>query len=155
MNIQTFTATDQWLQVIAAQLGYGIITPVVMPSGLYTLDVILSAAQLKTLNSAPVQLLPALPAGQAYVGVTAAAKYYFNSVAFTNLTVRIKNANGLIFNATVPILDALQDASSNMTLTNATLDLITNLAVVIEANADSATGDGTLKVSMMYQIVNL
>jgi len=122
----------------------------------YHAELSLSAAQIKTLNSVPVQIIAAPGVGKAIEVISGSVKYTFVSAAFTstNLFLQTDTAasnqgvSGTDFTVGVSqFARVLQNVSVNT--------MVENKALKAQADADSAVGDGTAKIYITYRIITL
>jgi len=121
---------------------------------------VIPTADVLTLNSVPVQLIPAPGVGFAIELISASMKMVFNSVAYaTNTKLRIITAGAteeqILFNTAV-----LSSASStfNSTSTNALsgTKLIENAAVNVDVETGEPTaGDSDITIYATYRIITL
>jgi len=124
---------------------------------LLTFRVPLTAAQIRTLNSIPVLAVAAPGVGKAIQVISGSVNFTANAVAFTSATLNLR-IDTLIQNQAGTADSILQNGINDfhsMQLQTPANNMITNNALNIIANADSAVGDGTAVVYGAYQIITL
>jgi len=119
----------------------------------------LTAAQIKTLNSVPVQIVAAPGAGKAIEVVSGSVDFTFGAPAFDNSLIVVKTA-GVIYQGgqvNANVLNSGASVFSKFSYNSAlVLQLIANTALQVTAEADSTTtGTGTAKVYITYRIITL
>jgi hypothetical protein len=126
----------------------------------------LSAADITTLFSAPVTIIPAPGAGKAISLISGLVLYKFNSVAFDGPLHAGLNYSSLpnpqsdalivlndVFKQTASTFSAgLQAQETEPYYPTANIE---NAAIVLAGNADAMVGDGTAVVICTYYIVDL
>jgi len=127
--------------------------------GLYTTTISLSAAQIKTLNSVPVDAVAAPGAGKAIEVVSASIAFTWVGVAFDHAfpqcglktdTAAGNQADGGDFTLTASYFTRFTIFATNDT------SVVANKKLQITANADSAAvGDSTAKIYIQYRILNV
>lgn len=128
-------------------------------TGGLTASTSLTAAQIKTLNSVPISLVSA-PGATSYIEVISASiRYTYNTTAFTSTTVQLQIATTVIPQAELAdCFDATNSVNSTLlgiVQTGGDSNTATNQALLITANADSAVGDGTAFISVLYRVITL
>lgn len=131
-------------------------------NGVYRTKVSLSAAQIKSLNSSPIDLIAATGAGT-YIRVNQVDLWLnWGTVAFDSNFIQIKTDGAT--NNQVSFGNSFISSTANTNATGlpnthigATTDIyLSNTKVVITSNADSvATGDSTVDVYITYEIITL
>lgn len=128
--------------------------------GLHTTTIDLSAAELKTSNSVPVVLLDAPGEGKSIFPVAAAYYYTHGSQAFTFSygAIRYISATGVILEGNL-VFSQFSDTSNPFTISTSIvgneIDLIENEDLVFTTDSNSATGNGTMKIFLIYKIIDL
>lgn len=117
-----------------------------------------SAAQLRTSNSIPLELVAAPGEGRAVRLLWGTSALTFNGVAFSNLTEMHFNYDGLSTALTVQIEMAQGDSYFTIIPTVSREVLVVeaeNKSLLLVGNGDDAEGDSTLRVMIQYEIVDL
>lgn len=126
------------------------------PSLVNVAQVNLTAAQIITLFTAPIILIPAPGAGKSIIIDFVLFRYLYGGVAYTGGGVTtIGYAGGAAAVATVPAATLTAGASSDSTLPTTALTVVTqNAALQIStATANFAAGNGTLQIYIYYSTV--
>lgn len=128
--------------------------------GLLSISVSLTAAQIKTAFSVPIDSgIPLPSATQAIEVVSGSTKYTFGTVAFdfgmiTVFGLKTDTANDYQMNA--PTISGLTNSFAKLEEVNATdIQLVVNKKLMITAYTDSATGDGTAIIYILYRIIQI
>jgi hypothetical protein len=109
-----------------------------------TFKITLTAAQLKTANSVPIDLLPAPGRGYAWSLAMAELRFFAGNTAFTSTTLFIITDTAAIEQmVSGVILNSGGDSFSKFLSTGSSdLAIVENKKVTLVTNADSFTGDG-------------
>ena len=123
-------------------------------SPVQTIKVSLTALQLKTLSSVPVEVLPAPGVGKTIFPLGAAGRSTWGSVAFDTQYIYVF-VGGHAFNDQQFILPATSNVVGIRFASGDDFSFNTNTAMTITSDADSvATGDSTAEIWITYQIVD-
>lgn len=134
----------------------------VIPAPLKPIQI--SAAQIKTLNSAPLTLIPAPGPGRAILLHSLTIEMNRGSVAFTgggSIAPVYQGATGTFLTANQmaasDVLGAAGQVTRYLSAANAAggLSLTPNAAVQLYAGTEFAAGNGTMKAFPSYTIVEL
>ena len=123
-------------------------------------DYSLSAADIKTLNSIPIELIPAQGSGKVIQILSAFARLTFGTISFTSTTLSLITPGmfHLAQKENINILTASQDLCQTLidpALPPLPSQYFDNGNIVMEANADSAVGDSTIRIYGTFRIVSL
>lgn len=126
---------------------------------IYTVKKSITSPQLLALNTTPIEVIAAPGSGKAVQVLGAFIAYTYATAAYaTNTTLLLVNANGTNEIATDGG-SLISDVASNkgyMTIAGGINSIVTNDAVVIEAQTgDPTDGGGTVDVYVTYQIITL
>ena len=133
-------------------------------TGLLTFTVPLTSAQIKTLNSAPVELVSAQGAGKGIVLISTETKFTPGAVAFDNNAAFIQCPSALAFSGEQAQMalffdDATASVGKGNMIGGGQADqkqIFDNESLIIKALADSTTnGDGTAVIYGTYKIINV
>tara|TARA_R110000803_G_scaffold131141_2_gene198413 strand:- start:399 stop:1751 length:1353 start_codon:yes stop_codon:yes gene_type:complete len=132
------------------------------PTTVLQKKVTLSAAQVKTLNSSPVELVAA-PGSSKFIRVTdCVSRLNWGSVAFdnSNFFITTNNVSKSQWQATSTFLNYTADSFIPLIRTgggtSGSLHLNENAALIVKTSADStATGDSTFDIYFSYEIIDL
>jgi hypothetical protein len=116
----------------------------------------LSEAQIESLHTTPVQVIPAPGVGKAIMIIAGSAELTFGTAQYNNNTLtRLRNVGSTSpALLQVDILDLLADKHIQMSLGSG--EYIENTAIEIYNNQDAGTsGDSTVKVHVLYTIITL
>ena len=120
-----------------------------------------NSAQILALNTTPIDAVAAPGAGYAIDVLSAVVWMNYNTAAYaTNTKLALQTSGATVNQYELTVLDASVDAYRSMeevytTSTTAT-QLLANTKLVITApGGDPVTGDGTLKVYIRYQVIEL
>lgn len=127
---------------------------------IYNIAFSLTAAQVKTLYSIPIEVIPAPGVGYAIEVITASSRLNYGSVAFnsagtalilqTDTAAYPQTASDTILNNTSNVF------SKHLHKTSDTVQLVENKALMISiATADSTLGDSTIDTYISYRIITL
>jgi len=120
--------------------------------GINTLKVSLTAAQIKTSFSAPIDIIAAPPVGYAIQILNVAERFNFNSVAFDNTTL----LKLIIDTATISQVESDTVASISLSFFKIlTLNIATDTNMQIKGDFDSTVGDCTMDFYIQYRIIEL
>lgn len=130
------------------------------PNATYDTTVTLSSAQINTLGSTPVEVLPAAGPGLLYDIININLYYDYNTTTFTN---DVSPTNGLEidcgfnkFREPGTLLLNTEDRYYHMTsVSTSSTGTYTNTAIDITYDGDYGTGDGSLKIFINYKIITL
>ena len=132
--------------------------PVLPGVGEYRAVTELSSAQILALNSTPVVLIPAAPAGYAVVPDRALAIYrhggsaYAGIAAGEDLNIRYSNETDVLFNIeTTGFLDQTSD-QARLALLLADVSVRAARAVEVVLGGAITSGNGTLRIEAFYHI---
>ena len=119
----------------------------------------LTAAQIKTANSVPVELISTAGAGRAIEVISACYRFNWNSVSFDHGTgeifLEIEGASQSQFQKdNVTLLTSNNFAQFEQTQ-NTTLSLIENAKLNFTTSTDSPVGDSTIDLYINYRIITL
>jgi hypothetical protein len=135
----------------------GSVFPIITGAGILSFKVSLTPAQIKTLNSIPVQAVPAPGIGKSLVLIPTSSytSLDFVSVAYTSIFLQVKNQFVTNVQMEVPILPAV--VSNKRTFFPQSLDnnVADNQGLYITADADSLVGDSPITVYGTYRIITL
>lgn len=165
----------KWRKVYAAKLAHFINEDIALAQGsadevtaadirLYldkyqTVSLALSAADVKTLNSVPVEIVAAPGAGYAIEFISASAFLDWGSVAFDNTAILLQtDTAGTHQAATGTLLTATADKFVRFSTSSggATTQIVENKALQVTAAADSTTtGDSPVTIYLNYRIITL
>lgn len=118
----------------------------------------LTAAQIKTGNSVPIDAIAAPGAGYAIDIISAYQKYNYGTVAFTSTYAALKTetATSDYFYSEAGTFDGAVDSFTRMTAGLGPLNmLVENKKVRIVLDSDSAVGDGDAEFYILYRIITL
>ena len=137
-----------------------VILDAVLAVSAFTSTTVLTPAQLLTLATTPVQLLPALAVGKAYIIQGATTSLTFNTLAYDHLTncqVFLGTVIGVNVCVTGFNLDSSVSALSVRTTSAASITGSTNGPVNFGAigGINPTMGDSTVKVTVFFTIANL
>ena len=109
-----------------------------------TFKITLSAAQLQTANSLPVDILPSPGRGYAWSIAMAELRFFAGNIPFTSTNLFLITDTAAIEQmVSGEILNSYADSFSKFIATGSSdLAIVENKKVTIVTNADSATGDG-------------
>lgn len=124
-------------------------------SSLQLAQVNLTAAQIITLFTAPIILIPAPGAGKSIYVQDCLFRFVYGGVAYTGGGVSsISYAGGATPLTTVPAATITAGASSDSLLTTAAVTITQNAALQIStATANFAAGNGTLQIYIYYTVL--
>lgn len=120
----------------------------------------LTAAQVKALNSVPVLAVAAPGNGFAIEVVSASASLTYGSVAFLNAGLQIKTDTATTIQASthsafLPATNSIFQRIISATTSANLIQLVDNKGLYITAAADSANGDSTVDIYILYRIITL
>jgi hypothetical protein len=123
-----------------------------------TAKVVIPTAQVLTLNTTPVQLVAAPPAGYAIDLLSGVFKISFNSVAYatnTDLQIRSVGSTTKITND-VSILTAIANSIQKLTIVPSSDQYLENAGLEVRVDAgDPTAGDSDITVYVTYRIITL
>lgn len=155
--------------VLSLTDGRGTLTASISTTQLLSAEVTLSSAQILSLNSSPVQIIPTPGAGKAIEIISASRKLDFNTTPYatnTRLTLETTSGNieimlwgtgGLNTNLSVsPYFSNILSAVTSTTTSSTAQQLFENEGVFISVQTGNPTaGDSTVKVYVTYRIITL
>ena len=127
----------------------------------YTTSLVLSAGEIKTLNTTPIELVAAPGSGKVVKIQSIVANLTFGTVAFaTNTNLQIITSGASVSQYELDMLGAtvstIRQMKDNTTSNVAHTQLLDNTAVnVIAETGDPTTGDGTVTIYATYDIITL
>lgn len=123
-------------------------------SGPQVATVTITSSQLLTINSSPITLVAAPGANKVIMPVNISYVYQYNTSTYTSslVTARI---NGIICNSGFDISLSTSYFTVQNTTQLATSTNLINQPVLLRGNNDPTTGDGTLTVTLTYNVINL
>lgn len=125
-----------------------------------TISKTLTAAEIKTLNSVPIDLGVTAP-GSGKVLIPLAAWYYYtySTAAFdSNTSIKLKldtAANYLMEDQTNVLQQTSSRAVNMVNVVKNTTQIVDNKKLYVTSNADSVAGGGAVTIYVTYQIVTL
>lgn len=123
-------------------------------------DYTLLAADIKTLNSVPIELIPSQGTGKIIQILSAFAKLSYGTTPFSSTTLSLITA-GLFHLAqkeNINILTATQDLCQTLidpALPPLPSQYFDNGNITMQADSDSAVGDSTIRIFGTFRIVTL
>ncbi len=136
--------------------------PIATGTGLETLKVSLTAAQIKTGNSLPIEILPALTGGKIYGDFQGYARYNEGAEPFdaaTSLAIIQTSNIGNFPIENLLLFDGMDVDGISIGLPSiqnpAGYKLLENDSISALIDADSTTGDGTIDIYLSYRIITL
>ena len=124
-------------------------------------SITIPTAEVLTLNSIPVEIVPAPGAGYAIEVLSASVKMVYNSTAYaTNVILQIENAGATYPTDKLQCLDAtvsmFKQLSSLSTSTVSNTQMLENAALnVTVSGGEPTTGNSDIKVYVTYRIMTL
>lgn len=118
------------------------------------------AADIKTGNTTPIEILPALPAGYVYDIISAIAKINAGATAFDDAIGEMQ----IMYSGSAALLTSGVGFTNTLTafFIKMNPDILATLPQIIEGSgievkfsADSTVGDGTIDIYVSYRIVKL
>tara|TARA_R110002049_G_scaffold231127_1_gene403364 strand:- start:7155 stop:10325 length:3171 start_codon:yes stop_codon:yes gene_type:complete len=126
-------------------------------NGTYKVKVSLSSAQIKALNTTPIEVIPAQGAGTVISVLNFTAKYTFVTPAYTTaspIIYLVDNGGSQIIASTGTMLTSEVDVISTGMSTNA-INGFENSAVNVSSAADPTLGNGTVDLYVTYEVITL
>ncbi len=117
----------------------------------------LTASEIKAIGTTPIELIPAGGAGTVINVLSVVFRFNWNSVAFdaNALDVKTSGAGTNIFNSAFT-LDRTSNTTGRATSVSVALDdLIENIKIVIDGTDSVATGNSTVDVYAVYEVITL
>ena len=121
----------------------------------YTVKLHLTAAQIKTLNSVPIQIIPAPGTGKAIEFISGSLMLNFVSEQFDNgdnITIMVGGGNAI---ASASVIGQNGNAGSAFTIIEPFEAFKENASFVATSFTDSSTGDSTVDIYLNYRIITL
>lgn len=129
------------------------------PAGIGYLTAVLSlnAAQIKTLNSVPVQIVVAPGIGLAIEVESASVVFTFGTAPFSNSSVNLltNTAAANQFSQSGVLNLGVSTFCSLARVSTTSIQLVGNKQLYVTSNADSGGGDGGAKIYISYRIITL
>lgn len=114
-----------------------------------------TAAQLQTLNSVPIIILPAPPAGKCNVVLAGTVEFNYGTVAFVGpINLYIYNPSYLLVSPLniANVIDKAQNVLQAVEKTGPSRTILsTTKFLQITSDADSAVGDSTMDLFIVYE----
>lgn len=123
----------------------------------------ISSAQLLNVSSAPIELIPAPGAGKAINIISASGSYTFGTIPYTligNLYIAYTDgisyySSGIALNNLLNSLASPGISYLRVGLSNVTLYSTNNAALYLTTANSVAGGDGSIKINLVYTIIDL
>lgn len=124
-------------------------------NGTYNATLTLSSAQLLNINTTPIEIIPAQGVGKVISITNMVAFYDFGGTAYSGTSAlnAVDSETGLINAATVSLLNATADKYS-IGKGTAAQEGADNSSIDITAAANPTLGNGTVKISITYEVVD-
>lgn len=126
--------------------------------GLKVAEVDLTSAEIKTLNSAPIEILPAVE-GRIYIPVAGALAHVFGTSAYAvtgDIGIAATSGGSLLHGFYNSVLAETADSVDGLQVDNSVVHAIVGTGVFLRAaSADPTTGDGTGKFVFLYVQVDV
>lgn len=124
-------------------------------NGVYRTKVSLTASQLKSIGTTPIELIPAPGAGKIINPIRYFASFNWGSVAFDTNDLIIETVGSSSTLATTAIVDDTADVIWSAGFGGGNNALVANAAVQIRGTDSVASGDSTIDVYIIYEIITL
>lgn len=157
----TIAAADQFL-IIQASTGQSkrITQAILSPAtgNLLIAKLSLTAVQIKTLNSIPVQIVATPGSGKAIEVVSASASLDFQTIAYDSSGLALKTATAItsqVVEATILASTVSQFSRFVDTPSGGNNQLSDNQSLQVTSSTDATVGDSPLNVYVAYRIITL
>ena len=113
----------------------------------------LSAADILNLNSTPVSLCAAKGAGTIIVPIAVIADYAYGTTGYSSSILQF-SVNGNIVSRDISIISSTSNSiHSLVSAPGAEQTVADNQPIMITANTNPTGGDGTMDVTLLYEVV--
>lgn len=121
-----------------------------------TVKVSLTASQILTANSAPVEVIPAPGAGKIISVVSALCKFNFGTTAFDGVTLAdLIHATATSASVSTGDIGGGVSTFGAMSPGYGGIQLVENQALLFKADGDSTVGDSTVDLYITYSVITL
>lgn len=125
---------------------------------IYSASLDLTAAQIKTLNTIPLEIVAAPGTNKAIEIISSSCKYTYGGTPFTstNLTLVVDTAVSEQASDPGTILTGTANWFGRLTVVPASgTQLVVNKSLKVKADADSAVGNSTATVYVLYRLITV